>query len=222
MVISIRKGKAQMRAIFLDRDGVICKNRTDHVKSWDEFQFLPGAKQALVELSRLDLPIIVVTNQAAINRGLVSAQTVADIHSRMAAEVAAAGGRIDRVFFCPHRPDEDCLCRKPRPGLLLQAAKEMGVQLAGSYMVGDAATDLLAGSRTGAATFLVLTGRGLRQVIPAFQVMSHPFKIVRDLSDAVMHILDAEYARPPLGVGQSSLIPPLSGLMPNVEKLTVS
>jgi len=196
-----------MRAVFLDRDGVICKNRTDHVKSWDEFQFLPGAIPALAELSQLDLPIIVVTNQAAINRGLVSARTVEDIHHRMTAAITAAGGRIDGVFYCPHRPDEDCLCRKPRPGLLLQAAKKMGVQLTGSYMVGDAATDLLAGSRTGADTFLVLTGRGLRQVIPAFQLMCRPFKIVRDLSDAVLHILETEHARPQLGLEPSRVIP---------------
>jgi D-glycero-D-manno-heptose 1,7-bisphosphate phosphatase len=211
-----------MKAIFLDRDGVICKNRTDHVKSWDEFRFLPGAKEALAQLSQLDLPVIVVTNQAAINRGLVSAKMVEEIHHRMVDEVTAAGGRIDRVFYCPHRPDEDCLCRKPRPGLLLQAAKEMGVQLAGSYMVGDAATDLLAGSRTGAETFLVLTGRGLRQVIPSFQVMSHPFRIMRELSDAVAHIVDAEYSRLPLGIGQSAALSQLSGLLPNAEKLPIS
>jgi HAD superfamily hydrolase (TIGR01662 family) len=87
-----------MRAIFLDRDGVICENRSDYVKSWDEFQFLPKAKDSLAALGRLGLPIIVVTNQSIINRGLVASGVVEDIHQRMMAEVKAYGGRIDRVL----------------------------------------------------------------------------------------------------------------------------
>ena len=93
-----------MRAIFLDRDGVICENRSDYVKSWREFEFLPGVKDSIAALSRLGLPIVVVTNQAAIGRGLVSAEAVEAIHERMVAEIAAYGGRIDRVIYCPHRP----------------------------------------------------------------------------------------------------------------------
>lgn len=182
-----------MRAIFLDRDGVICKNRTDHVKQWAEFQFLPGAKESLARLSRLGLPIVVVTNQAAINRGLTTPQAVEEIHRRMVAEVAAAGGRIDQVLYCPHRPDEGCRCRKPEPGLLLEAAKLLGITLAGSYMVGDAASDLMAGQRVGCQTFLVLTGRGLQQLWPALQIGVGNFTTVRNLPGAVDHILDLEY-----------------------------
>ena len=113
-----------MRAIFLDRDGVICENRSDHVKSWDEFRFLPGAKHSLADLSRLDLPIIVVTNQAIVGRKMVPASVVDDIHRRMVAEVEAYGGRIDRVVYCPHRPEDRCSCRKPKAGMLLQVAGE--------------------------------------------------------------------------------------------------
>ena len=86
-----------MRAIFLDRDGVICQNRSDHVKSWTEFEFLPGAKSGLAALSRLNLPIIVVTNQAVVGRGIVSARVVEEINRKMVEEITASGGRIDRV-----------------------------------------------------------------------------------------------------------------------------
>jgi D-glycero-D-manno-heptose 1,7-bisphosphate phosphatase len=176
----------------LDRDGVICENRADHVKSWQEFQFLPGVIESLAALSRLDLPIIVVTNQAAIGRAVVSARVVEEIHEHMVAEVTAHGGRIDRVIYCPHRPEETCGCRKPAPGMLLQAAEEMGIDLSRSYLVGDAATDLLAAQQVGCQPFFVLTGRGLQQLGLALRSMNQPFTITRNLMEATDHILKAE------------------------------
>lgn len=180
-----------MRAIFLDRDGVICENRYDHVKSWDEFRFLPGAKSSLARLGRLGLPIIVVTNQAIVNRGIVPARVVDDIHRRMVAEVEATGGRIDRVVYCPHHLEERCACRKPEPGMLLQVADEMGIDLSQSYLVGDAATDLVAGQRVGCKNILVLTGRGVQQLLAAFGLVDH-FTITHSLMQATTHILQAE------------------------------
>ncbi len=93
-----------MCAIFFDRDGVICKNRPDHVKNWAELEFLPGVQISLAALSHLGLPMIVVTNQAVIGRRIVPGKVVDDIHWRMMTEAAAYGGRIDRVVYCPHRP----------------------------------------------------------------------------------------------------------------------
>ena len=180
-----------MRAIFLDRDGVICENRSDHVKSWDEFQFLPGAKDSLAALSRLGLPIIVITNQAIVGRGMVPASVVDDIHRRMVAEVEAYGGRIDRVVYCPHRPEDRCGCRKPEPGMLWQMADEMGIDLTQSYLVGDAATDLMAGQRVGCRLIMVLTGRGLQQLLPALRAVDR-FTVTRNLMSATTHILKAE------------------------------
>ena len=182
-----------MRAIFLDRDGVICENRTDHVKSWQEFQFLPEAKRSLVALSQLDLPIIVVTNQALINRGMAPASVVEDIHERMVAEIMASGGRIDRVIYCPHRPEDKCACRKPEPGMLLQAADEMNIDLANSYFVGDAATDLLAARKVGCRAFLVLTGRGFQQLVPSLRSVGEDFTITRNLMGAATHIIKSEF-----------------------------
>ena len=181
-----------MRAIFLDRDGVICENRSDHVKSWNEFRFLPAAKNSLAALSRLGLPIIVITNQAIVGRGMVPASVVDDIHRRMAAEVTAYGGRIDRVVYCPHRPEENCDCRKPKPGMLLDVAREMGIDLARSYLIGDAASDLIAGQQVGCRTFMVLTGRGFQQLLPALHSVNGHFTITRNLMGATGHILKTE------------------------------
>jgi D-glycero-D-manno-heptose 1,7-bisphosphate phosphatase len=175
----------------LDRDGVICENRTDHVKNWQEFEFLPGAKTALAALSELGLPIIVMTNQAAIGRGLVTAGVMEEIHRRMVAEVEGEGGRIDRVEYCPHHARDRCACRKPQPGMLLRVASEMGIDLSQSYLVGDAATDLLAGERVGCQLFLVLTGRGWKQLVPSMRAVPR-FTITRDLLEAANHIRAAE------------------------------
>ena len=180
-----------MRAIFLDRDGVICENRSDHVKNWHEFRFLPGAKSSLAALSQLGLPIVVVTNQAIVGRKMVPSSVVDDIHRRMVAEIEANGGRIDRVMYCPHCPEDRCACRKPESGMLLQAADEMGIELSASYLVGDAATDMLAGQRVGCRLLFVLTGRGFQQILPAVHAVDD-FTITRSLVGATTRIINAE------------------------------
>lgn len=199
-----------MRAIFLDRDGVICENRSDHVKSWQEFRFIPRAKTSLAALSRLDLPIIVVTNQAAINRGLTTASAVEEIHQHMVAEVEAYGGRIDRVIYCPHRPEEVCGCRKPEPGMFQQVAQEMNIELSGSYMVGDAITDLMAAQQVGCQPFLVLTGRGFQQLVPALHTLNGEFTITRNLLGATSHILKAELSITRLQEEQNLISSPIA------------
>lgn len=184
-----------MRAIFLDRDGVICENRPDHVKSWAEFRFLPGALHSLTQLARTGFATIVITNQAIINRGLVPASAVNDIHGRMLSDVRRVGGRIDRVMVCPHRADEVCDCRKPAPGLIRQAAAEMGIDLAHSYMIGDALTDVQAGQAAGCQTFMVMTGRGAGQLTLARSSGQNGFRVARDLQHAVDSILRLEAVR---------------------------
>ncbi len=148
------------RAIFLDRDGVINRNRPDHVKSWDEFVFLPRALDALNQLAATDFVTVITTNQAAINRRLMRDETVREIHSRMTAAIEKAGGRIDAVYYCPHKPEERCGCRKPMPGMYLRAARENGVDLARSYVIGDASVDLDVAHVIGAQAILVESGRG--------------------------------------------------------------
>lgn len=116
-------------AILLDRDGVINQKRADYVKSWQEFQLLPGVLAALRRLATLPIPIVVITNQSAIGRGLVALATVAAMHDQLAQVVHTAGGRLDGFFVCPHHPTAGCACRKPQPGLLLQAARHFGFDL---------------------------------------------------------------------------------------------
>ena len=178
------------RAVFLDRDGVICRNRRDHVKSWEEFVFLPGSLAALARLAAAPVRIVVVTNQAVINRGIVPVATVEDIHARMVDAIHAAGGRVDRVLYCPHRPDEQCDCRKPQPGLPKQAAQEFGVDLSRSYVVGDALSDVGAAKAAGCAPYLVLTGRGWQQWWASLLNRDNGFVVLPDLNAAVTHILE--------------------------------
>ena len=147
-------------AIFLDRDGVLNENRADYVRAWDEFVFLPGTFAAMRALSTLGAPIVVVSNQAGVGRGLIPRRSVDEIHQRMSEEIARQGARIERILWCPHTTADDCACRKPKPGMLLRAAEQLGIDLAASVFVGDAETDIEAGRKAGCRTVLVLTGRG--------------------------------------------------------------
>ncbi|MEI6045734.1 MAG: HAD-IIIA family hydrolase, partial [Chloroflexota bacterium] len=161
-----------MPDIFLDRDGVINYNRTDHVKSWEEFEFLPGSIEALVRLKRADYRVFVITNQAIINRGIVTPAELNYIHLRMLEEVSQAGGQIKAVLYCPHRPEEKCGCRKPQPGLIRLAEQEYGAQVGGSWLIGDHLDDLTAGERAGCRTMLVLSGRSTQASLEGRQLQS--------------------------------------------------
>jgi D-glycero-D-manno-heptose 1,7-bisphosphate phosphatase len=173
------------RAVFLDRDGVINVNRPDYVKSWQDYQFLPGVFEPLRLMARSQWAVVVISNQSCIGRGLVDVAVVEDIHRAMALEIRRQGGRVDAVFYCPHRPDEGCDCRKPQPGLLLRAARELGLELTRSYLVGDAVSDVEAALAAGCSPIMVLTGRGAGQVGLLRQRGYHQVPIVRDLAEAV-------------------------------------
>jgi histidinol-phosphate phosphatase family protein len=142
-------------AVFLDRDGVINRRRPDHVKSWSEFEFLPGTLEALAGLHRMGARCVVVTNQAIVGRGLIRGEDLAALHARMATAVAVAGGLIEQTYACVHVPECRCACRKPGTGLLLRASAELGITLASSLMVGDAPTDMQAARTAGCLPVLV-------------------------------------------------------------------
>jgi D-glycero-D-manno-heptose 1,7-bisphosphate phosphatase len=147
--------------VFLDRDGVINRDSPDYIKSWEEFEFLPGSLEALNLLCRQGLDVIIITNQSIINRGMVPAKVLEDIHHRLRQAVERTGGRIRDIFFCPHRPDEMCACRKPNPGLILSACQQYSIDPAASIMVGDSAKDIEAAINAGCkANILVMTGNG--------------------------------------------------------------
>lgn len=145
----------QRAAVFLDRDGVINRRRDAHVRTWSDFEFLPGATEALARLRTHGLPVVVVTNQAMIERDGVDPAALAEIHRRMVGTIEDSGGRIDAIFVCPHDPRLSCSCRKPRPGLLLRAASDLDLDLAASVVVGDDARDVMAARAVGSTAVLL-------------------------------------------------------------------
>ena len=124
-------------AVFLDRDGVVNVDRRDYVKSWREFDFLPSALDTLKLFAEKRIRVVIVTNQSAVNRGLVSLRSLKEIHRKMLAEIRVQGGDVEAIYFCPHTPTENCECRKPKPGMVLRAAKDLDIDLSSSYVVGD-------------------------------------------------------------------------------------
>ena len=151
-----------MKAVFLDRDGVINRNPPNwgYVCNWSDFTFLPNALEAIRDLTHSGFRIFVATNQAGIGRGIFTEQQLIDIHHKMLNEIEAAGGHIDKIYYCPHHPDAGCECRKPKPGMLLQAAHEHKVDVSKTLFIGDSITDIQAARNAGALPVLVLTGHG--------------------------------------------------------------
>ena len=147
-------------AIFLDRDGVINENRSDYVKSWDQYSFLPNVFDALVQLATSDYLIIVISNQSPIGRGIVQKEVIEEINTKMIAEIQRRGGRIDAIYYCPHAPEENCYCRKPKPGLFSMATEKYGIDMAKSFFVGDTVSDVEAAFNAGCKPIMVLTGLG--------------------------------------------------------------
>lgn len=173
-------------AIFLDRDGVIIENRSDYVKSCDEVILIPAALRGLRQIATSDYAIVVVTNQAAVGKGIITLVQAEEINRRVIKVVRAHGGRIDAAYLCPHRSDADCECRKPKPGMLLRAAKDQGLDLSSSVMIGDAITDMQTARAAGVRGILVRTGQGVIELERCTQPVW--FGIVDDLSAALSSI----------------------------------
>jgi len=178
-------------AIFLDRDGVIVENRADYIKSVAEVHILPGALAALAQAARLDCRIVVVTNQSVVGRGLLSEAGLLAIDAYIDDAIVAAGGRIDAWYFCPHLPESDCACRKPKPGMLLSAAADWAIDLPASVMIGDAVSDMQAGQAAGTQAILVRTGLGHGQTAELSRAGLAHVPVVRDLAAALAHIAAA-------------------------------
>lgn len=148
------------RGVFLDRDGVINRYRSDYVRTEADFEYEDGAPEAFRILGGLDLPIVVVTNQSAIGRGMTTRRTVDAIHARLRADAARWGAAISAIEVCPHAPDARCACRKPATALFRRAAERLGIELPGSFLVGDAPSDIEAAGALGLRAVRVRVGRG--------------------------------------------------------------
>jgi len=177
-----------MPAVLLDRDGVINQHRNDYVTSWEQFRFLPRTLPALAGMRRLGLRVAVVTNQSAVGRGLMTAQALDEIHVRMLARCRDAGGGIDAVFACIHTPWDGCGCRKPRPGLLVDALAGLGERPRDCVVIGDSPEDLRAAHAAGVPFILVRTGRGEETLARARHAGRRPALVVSDLWEAYLAV----------------------------------
>lgn len=147
------------RLVLVDRDGTI--NREKHyLSSPDQVELLPNAAEGIRLLNRLGLPVLVVSNQSGIARGFFSQETLNSIHERLSALLAEEGADLDGIYSCPHRPEDECNCRKPRPGLAIQAAADFEGDLSRSFIIGDNRCDLELGAAINATSILVRTGYG--------------------------------------------------------------
>lgn len=177
-------------ALFLDRDGVIVENRPNYIRSWSDVLIFPQALEALEKVRIAPYKIVIVTNQSAIGRGLITLSEAEAINQRLVAEIEAAGGRIDAVFMCPHAPEENCTCRKPLPGLLYLAAELISIDLKNSILIGDALSDIIAGQTAGIQkNVLVRTGRGAVQANLANTVSVEPFLVYDTLAQALAELI---------------------------------
>ena len=148
-----------VKLVILGRDGVLNVYREDHVKAPEEWTPVPGALEAVARLNHAGWHTVVATNQAGIGRGMIDMASVNAVHAHMNRQLMTLGGRIDAVFFCPHTPEEQCDCRKPLPGMMLDIGHRYGCDLAGVPVVGDTLRDLQAAAAAGCPPHLVLTGR---------------------------------------------------------------
>jgi D-glycero-D-manno-heptose 1,7-bisphosphate phosphatase len=177
-------------AIFLDRDGVIIENREEYVREWSDVTIYPQALRALARLRSKPYQIIIVTNQSVIGRGIIAPQVAEAINQRLVQEIVQAGGRVDGIFMCPHAPQENCACRKPKPGLFFQAAGQMDIDLSRSILIGDSLSDLAAGQAAGIRQVaLVLTGHGAMQSLSPEAAPLRPFLIFDTLEDALRELV---------------------------------
>jgi D-glycero-D-manno-heptose 1,7-bisphosphate phosphatase len=183
-------------AIFLDRDGVLIENRSDYVRSWSQVTIFPEAIRALTNLPDNKYKIVIVTNQSAVGRRLISLETARAINGRLIDEIEKNGIQVGGLYMCPHSPDEQCNCRKPQPGLLLQAAQELSLDLSASWMIGDAWSDLLAGQAAGVrGVVMVRTGRGEEQLLQTHPENLKDHLIFDDLSKALEAIIQLDNDR---------------------------
>jgi len=187
-------GKA---AVFLDRDGTI-NEQMGYINHISRFQLLPGVRSAIKKLNDADVPVVVVSNQSGLARGYFPEELLSSVHHKMHTLLAEKGAKVDAVYYCPHHPEakeehfrKKCDCRKPKPGLIDRAAKELGIDPKKSFVVGDRWSDIKTAANCGARSILVRTGygRGDEQYIGPHQEIQ-PHKKCDDLTEAVEWILN--------------------------------
>ena len=163
----------QNKAIFLDRDGVINKKRDDYVKSINELEIFPDIGEGILNLKKMGFLIIVITNQSIINRKIITVEELEKIHLSIQNNLKKKSCIIDRFYFCPHTPNENCNCRKPKSGLLLQAITDFSINSSESWMVGDCLIDIQAGEKVGCKTILLKDNMSFLDIVDIIKFKSN-------------------------------------------------
>ena len=177
-----------MKTLFIDRDGVINKDPggwTEHsyVTREEDLHFLPGSLEALRKLKENGFQVIIVSNQAGVNKGYFTEKTLRKINERMIRSIEGSGGKIKAVYYCIHKGEERCDCRKPKPGLITKAAREHKIDLKSCFIIGDGVMDIEAGRQSGLTTILVLSGKSSREDVKKWDIK--PDHIFTTLLEAV-------------------------------------
>ena len=173
------------KVVFLDKDGVINHDSPDYIKNWSEVVLIPGSLDAISRLTRAKFSIILITNQSAINRALMTREGLDYMLTKLRHAVDECGGEITDIFYCPHTPEQNCDCRKPLPGLIHQACRRYAIDLASACMIGDSARDIECGKSAGCGyNILVKTGNGPAAEKELEQKGLFPEYIAGDLLDA--------------------------------------
>lgn len=179
--------EGNLKAVFLDRDGVINEDRDDYVKSTNELKIFPYVPESIYRLNEAGYEVVIISNQQAIAKKIISEAGLQAMQDEISSSVSEAGGKIARFYYCKHLADDGCSCRKPKPGLLQIAARENGIELSETFMIGDAERDIIAGKAAGCKTILVLSGK-LTQA-DAANLTNRPDHIAGNLAEAVNWLL---------------------------------
>jgi len=177
------------KAVFLDRDGVVnaCPGAKYYVKTWEDFEFLPGVMDAISDLNKARYKVFVLSNQSGVARGAMSFENLETITRNMQAELLNNGAYVDGVYYCTHDDPDGCACRKPKAGLFLEAARGADIDLAASYNIGDSERDIAAGNAMGIPGIIVLSGKTKAADVPKFT--AKPVAVQNNLLEAVEWIL---------------------------------
>jgi len=179
-----------MKYIVLDRDGVINEDSDAYIKSPKEFIPIPGSLEAMARLNKAGYKIIISTNQSGIARGYFSEATLAEMHEKLNTLLAKQGGELEEIVYCPHGPDDECDCRKPKPGMLNRIISKYAIVPADLFVIGDSLRDLQSALTVGAKPVLVETGKGLQTKLKLNKLPEFAdIPIYKDLSIAVNAIL---------------------------------
>jgi D-glycero-D-manno-heptose 1,7-bisphosphate phosphatase len=183
------------QAVFFDRDGVI-NEEVNYLANPDQLKLIAGAGAAISQLNALGIPVVVVTNQAGVARGYFTESDIRLVHERLIDLLSEQGAKVDKIYYCPHHPfagttsyTQFCNCRKPEPGMLYKAAADLNLDLGSCYLIGDKASDIIAGQRVGCSTILVKTGHGKKEH-ETWNNPSEPKYVASSILEAVQWIIE--------------------------------